>query len=100
MNENANRGRRSLDMDLGAFDRPEPLTPKGPAFSDEQRRRVNQVSEFPSREPDAKADQINLKLSTQEKARFKRLAKKERYNHGEFLTVLMDAYERQQSPEA
>lgn len=100
MSESANHGRRSLDMDLGAFDRPEPPAPKGPAFSDEQRRRVNQVSQFPSREPDAKGDQINLKLSTEEKARFKRMAKNERYNHGEFLTVLMDAYDRQQSSEA
>ncbi|MBB4000096.1 hypothetical protein [Aureimonas pseudogalii] len=97
MSENANQGRRSLDMDLGAFDRPDVSPAKAPSSSDEQRRRVNQVSQFPSREPDAKGDQINLKLSSEEKARFKRMAKKERYNHGEFLTVLMDAYEKSQS---
>lgn len=47
---------------------------------------------FPSREPVDEA-QLNIKLPRAEAARFRRLAKADRYTLGAFLTLLMDGYE-------
>ena len=47
---------------------------------------------FPSREPVEEA-QLNIKLPRAEAARFRRLAKADRYTRGAFLTLLMDGYE-------
>lgn len=47
---------------------------------------------FPSREPVDEA-QLNIKLSPAEAARFRQLAKADRYTLGAFLTLLMDGYE-------
>jgi len=47
---------------------------------------------FPSREPVEEA-QLNIKLPRAEAARFRRLAKADRYTLGAFLTLLMDGYE-------
>lgn len=47
---------------------------------------------FPSREPVDEA-QLNIKLSHAEAARFRQLAKADRYTLGAFLTLLMDGYE-------
>ena len=47
---------------------------------------------FPSREPVDEA-QLNIKLPRAEAARFRRLAKADRYTLGAFLTLLMDEYE-------
>ena len=49
-------------------------------------------SGFPSREPSDEA-QLNIKLPRAEAARFRRLAKANRYTLGAFLTLLMDGYE-------
>lgn len=54
---------------------------------------IDRVSSFPSREaPDD--DQINIKASSAVLGRFRAMAKAERYKHGEFLEILMNAYER------
>ena len=47
---------------------------------------------FPSREPVDEA-QLNIKLPRAEAARFRRLAKADRYTLGAFLTLLMDGHE-------
>jgi len=52
------------------------------------------ANRFPSREPADEA-QLNIKLPAAEAARFRRLAKADRYTLGAFLTQLMDGYERQ-----
>lgn len=47
---------------------------------------------FPSREPVEEA-QLNIKLPRAEAARFRQMAKADRYTLGAFLTLLMDRYE-------
>ncbi len=81
--------RRSLDFgDLDEFTPRPKLT--APAAA--ERQAVDQAAAFPSRE---RADdaQMNIKAPAATLARFRRLAKSERYRHGEFLEILMDAYE-------
>ncbi len=81
--------RRSLDFgELDGFTpRPKPTAPAAA-----ERKAVDQAAAFPSRE---RADdaQMNIKAPAATLARFRQLAKSERYRHGEFLEILMDAYE-------
>jgi hypothetical protein len=83
--------RRSLDFnDLDEF------TPRQPAATPpaaEQRKAVDQAAAFPSRERSDEA-QMNIKASAATLARFRQMAKQERYKYGEFLQILMDAYEQ------
>jgi hypothetical protein len=68
---------------------------KGQQAGAKHARPVNPVEAgvgFPSREPVDEA-QLNIKLSHADAARFRRLAKADRYTLGAFLTLLMDGYE-------
>jgi hypothetical protein len=56
-----------------------------------ERKAIDQHSTFPSRER-AEDTQINIKASADVLNRFRLLAKSERYKHGDFLKILMDAY--------
>ena len=81
--------RRSLDFgELDEFTpRPKPTAPAAA-----ERKAVDQATAFPSRErPDDL--QMNIKAPAATLARFRQLAKNERYRHGEFLEMLMNAYE-------
>lgn len=81
-------GRQSLDFDdLDDFAPRQPESP--PAAS---QKAVDRVAAFPSREG-PEDGQINIKASQATLERFRQLAKAERYRHGEFLDILMDAYE-------
>ena len=82
--------RRSLDFgELDEFTpRPKPAAP-----AEAERRAVDQATAFPSRERSYDA-QMNIKAPAATLARFRQLARGERYRHGEFLEILMDAYER------
>lgn len=81
--------RRTLDFgDLDEFTprpKPEPLT------QDIERKAIDRTSAFPSRER-AEDTQINIKASADVLDRFRLLAKAERYRHGDFLEILMNAY--------
>ena len=57
------------------------------------REAVDQVSSFPSRERSTE-NQLNIRAPEDVLARFKALAKADRYTHGAFLEILLDAYER------
>ena len=57
-----------------------------------ERKAVDQVAAFPSRER-ADDSQMNIKAPVATLTRFRKLAKGERYTLGEFLGILMDAYE-------
>jgi hypothetical protein len=78
-------------LDFGELDEFTPR-PKPAAPAETERKAVDQAAAFPSRE---RADdaQMNIKAPAATLARFRRLAKSERYRHGEFLEILMDAYE-------
>lgn len=54
---------------------------------------IDKVSSFPSREA-LEDDQINIKAPYTTLVRFRLMAKAERYKHGAFLEILMDAYEK------
>lgn len=57
------------------------------------KKAIDKVAAFPSR--DASEDsQMNIKATSAVLERFRQMAKKERYKHGEFLQVLMDAYQK------
>ena len=81
--------RRSLDFgELEEFTpRPKPAAPAAV-----ERKAVDQLAAFPSREHPDDA-QMNIKAPAATLARFRQLAKSERYRHGEFLEILMNAYE-------
>jgi hypothetical protein len=81
--------RRSLDFDeLDDFaPRPKAAMPLAA-----ERKVVNQVAAFPSRERLDEA-QMNIKAAATTLYRFRQMAKRERYKHGDFLEILMDAYE-------
>lgn len=78
-------------LDFGGLDDFEPR-PKPQVASPAAKKAVDRVAGFPSREA-GEDSQINIKASTAVLERFKAMAKAERYKHGEFLQVLMDAYE-------
>lgn len=84
--------RQALDMgDLDTLDdfapRAVPAKPKPAA-----KKAVDRMASFPSREASEDA-QINIKTAAATLDRFRAMAKAERYRHGEFLEILMDAYE-------
>ncbi|SEA87642.1 hypothetical protein [Rubrimonas cliftonensis] len=79
--------RKSLDF--GVL---EEFKPRAPS-REPDRAAVDRAAAFPSREP-ADDAQMNIRASKVEIERFKAMAKAERYRHGEFLVILMDAYER------
>ena len=56
------------------------------------KKAVDKIASFPVREQSDDA-QINIKAPIFTLDRFRTLAKSERYRHGEFLDILMDAYE-------
>ncbi|EJF82516.1 hypothetical protein [Candidatus Bartonella washoeensis] len=58
-----------------------------------KRKEIDKVSAFPSREQVDDA-QINIKASLTIINRFKLMAKQERYRHGDFLEILMNAYKQ------
>lgn len=57
------------------------------------RKDIEKVSSFPSRES-SREGQINIKTSEDILDRFRAMAKEHRYRHGEFLAVLMDAFDK------
>ncbi|EJF82524.1 hypothetical protein [Bartonella rattimassiliensis] len=63
------------------------------ALNTVKRKEIDRAVTFPSREQSDEA-QINIKASIVTINRFKSMAKKERYRHGEFLEILMDAYKQ------
>lgn len=81
--------RKSLNFEEleGFSPRPKPSFPQGGHTKD-----IDNVSVFPSRERMDEA-QMNIKASNAVVNRFRHLARKERYRHGEFLEILMNAYE-------
>ncbi|MCZ2329030.1 hypothetical protein [Bartonella sp. F02] len=58
-----------------------------------ERKEIDKTAAFPSREQ-SDDSQINIKASTVTINRFRAMAKKDRYRHGEFLEILMDFYEK------
>ncbi|GAA5109665.1 MULTISPECIES: hypothetical protein [Bartonella] len=58
-----------------------------------ERKELDRAITFPSREQSDEA-QINIKTSIAIINRFKSMAKRERYRHGDFLEILMNAYEQ------
>lgn len=78
-------------LDFGGLDDFEPRR-KPQAVSPATQKAIDRVAGFPSREA-GEDSQINIKASRVVLERFKTMAKAERYKHGEFLQVLMDAYE-------
>lgn len=80
-------------LDFGSLDdfetRPKPQSTPRPATQ----KAVDRLAAFPSREA-ADDAQMNIKASAATLDRFRTMAKAERYKHGEFLEILMDAYER------
>ncbi|CAN7667567.1 hypothetical protein LJR030_002884 [Rhizobium sp. LjRoot30] len=83
------------NLDFGGLDDFQPR-PKPAANPPAVHKAVDKVSSFPSRETDEDA-QINIKASSTSIARFRAMAKAERYRHGEFLELLMDAYEKRET---
>jgi hypothetical protein len=81
--------RRSLDFaELDEFTpRQKPAAPAAV-----ERKAIDQAAAFPSRER-ADDSQMNIKAPVATLTRFRKLAKSERYTLGEFLEILMDAYE-------
>jgi hypothetical protein len=85
--------RQALDFDdLDDFDdfQPKQQVPEKPA--EQMQKAIDKLSAFPSREQ-ADDSQMNIKASQDILDRFRAMAKAERYRHGEFLEILMNAYE-------
>ena len=73
--------------DLGDF------KPRGQAQSTATiQKNIEKISSFPSRESGTEG-QINIKTDNEILERFRDLAKANRYRHGEFLAILLDAFE-------
>ncbi len=81
--------RKGLSFDNLDDFQPRPKPAAAPAAT---KKAVDKTAAFPSREQPDDA-QINIKATTATLDRFRALAKAERYRHGEFLDILMDAYE-------
>ena len=88
-----NTERKSLN--LGELEEFSPRT-KVPLHPKSSSKAVDNAAAFPSRERLDDA-QINIKAPNAIIRHFRQLARKERYRHGEFLEVLMSAYENKQS---
>ncbi|WP_273788565.1 hypothetical protein [Bartonella grahamii] len=58
-----------------------------------QRKEIDKAATFPSREQSVEI-QLNIKASINIINRFKLMAKQERYRHGDFLEILMNAYKQ------
>ncbi|WP_375612421.1 MULTISPECIES: hypothetical protein [unclassified Bartonella] len=58
-----------------------------------QRKEIDKAAAFPSREQSVEI-QLNIKASVNIINRFKLMAKQERYRHGDFLEILMNAYKQ------
>nr|WP_015060447.1 hypothetical protein [Bartonella sp. TT0105]ADN97100.1 hypothetical protein [Bartonella sp. TT0105] len=63
------------------------------SFNTVERKEIDRATTFPSREQSDEA-QINIKTSVAIINRFKLMAKQERYRHGDFLEILMNAYKQ------
>ncbi len=85
--------RKPLDFGgLEDFDvTPPPARPAAFSAPKPVKKAIDKVASFPSREA-SEDSQMNIKASADILERFRQMAKKERYKHGEFLQVLMDAY--------
>lgn len=81
-------------LDFGDLDEFQPRPKNERAKPQEaERKAIDQVAGFPSREREDEA-QMNIKASDAILTRFRTMAKAERYKLGEFLEILMNAYER------
>lgn len=58
-----------------------------------ERKQIDKTAAFPSREQ-SEDSQINIKANINTIARFRTMAKQDRYRHGEFLEILIDFYEQ------
>jgi hypothetical protein len=58
------------------------------------RKAIDEIAAFPSREV-GEDSQMNIKATAEVLDRFRRMAKADRYKHGEFLQILMDAYTKE-----
>lgn len=89
MTESARRA-----IDFGSLDDFAPTKPpeRTEVASEEQRRVVDRVSSFPSREADGEG-QLNIRASADVLARFKEAAKKDRYTYGAFLEIILNSYQ-------
>jgi len=85
--------RKPLDFGgLEDFDvTPAAVRPAALSVAKPVKKAIDKVATFPSREA-SEDSQMNIKASADILERFRQMAKKERYRHGEFLQVLMDAY--------
>jgi len=79
------------NLDFGNLDEFEPRQKTAPLPV--ERKAVDQVTAFPSRERDDEA-QMNIRAPEAVLNRFREMAKSERYKHGAFLEILMNAYEQ------
>ncbi|ABM44888.1 hypothetical protein H704_00256 [Bartonella bacilliformis Peru38] len=79
-------------LDFAALDE---FKPKNPTSNITERKKIDKMVAFPSREQSDDA-QINIKTSTAILNRFRTMAKQNRYHHGAFLEVLMNAFEQGQ----
>ncbi len=86
--------RKSLPMDdIGELDDFRPRTPR-PAAVAAEKKAVEAVASFPSREATLEDDQLNIKGPKSVLDRFRALRKAERYPYATLLEMLMDAYEQ------
>ncbi len=82
-------------LEMGDLDTLDDFAPRAavPKPKPTAKKVVDRMASFPSREASEDA-QINIKASAATLDRFRAMAKAERYRHGEFLEILMDAYEK------
>ena len=60
------------------------------------KKKLDKASGFPSRDLQKEWEsfaQLNIRMPEDQAVRFKIMAKKDRWPHGEFLKILMDHYE-------
>lgn len=89
-----NTDRKTLSIDdLGDLDDFKPRAPR-PAAVQAERKAVEAVASFPSREATLEEDQLNIKGAKAILDRFRALRKAERYPYATLLAMLMDAYEK------
>ncbi len=82
--------RKSLDFDALEDFQPRPGRS---ATRPDDRKAIDRAAAFPSRETPDDA-QLNIKAPAATLERFRSMARAERYKHGAFLEILMDAYDR------
>ncbi|RZF63478.1 hypothetical protein EWE75_15640 [Sphingomonas populi] len=89
-----NTERKPIDFGgLDDFDTRPKATPQTPETKVAERKAVDQMAGFPSRERSDEG-QINIRAQEQVLNRFREMAKKERYKLGAFLEIMMDVYEQ------